>query len=126
MLRSLELGDVTSVPQSMIAVSSEATIDAVRIDAEIHGAIASGVGSDTSRTNLNPDGSVHSEDTEISTQNEVMIPYSVQTGLLVFCVFVISFVVIMVIRGVVVDVPRLFKFFANIYLAGICATISIC
>ena len=51
--------------------------------------------------------------------DDVMIPYSILIGLIIFAVFIISFVVVMVIRGVVHDAPNLFVFFANMYLAGI-------
>lgn len=46
------------------------------------------------------------------------IPYKVSTGLLILGLFVISFIVIMTIRGIVHDVPSLFTFFSNIYLTG--------
>jgi hypothetical protein len=45
--------------------------------------------------------------------------YSVKVGLLLLGLFIISFIIIMVLRGVLRDAPVLFRFFANIYLAGI-------
>jgi hypothetical protein len=48
----------------------------------------------------------------------VIVPYSIKVGLLIFAVFLVIFVVIMVLRGVLTDAPLLFRFFANIYLAG--------
>jgi len=53
----------------------------------------------------------------VSAEN-VMIPYSIWTGLGIFAAFVVSFVVVMVVRGVVHDAPIPFEFFANMYLAG--------
>ena len=50
--------------------------------------------------------------------DEVKVPYSILIGLTVFAFFLISFVVIMVVRGVVKNSPVLFQFFANMYLAG--------
>ena len=49
---------------------------------------------------------------------DVMIPYSIRTGLVVFFLFVLSFVVTMVVQGVVRNSPILFQFYANMYLAG--------
>lgn len=46
------------------------------------------------------------------------IPYKASTGLLVLGLFVISFMVIVIIRAIVPDLPSLFKFFSNIYIAG--------
>ena len=57
---------------------------------------------------------------------DVMIPYSILTGLIIFGIFVISFVIVMVVRGVVHDAPILFKFFANMYLAGIYLAVFSC
>jgi hypothetical protein len=55
--------------------------------------------------------------TRVSGQR-VVIPYSILTGTIVFLAFISSFIAIMVVRGVVHDAPTLFKFFANMYLAG--------
>ena len=49
---------------------------------------------------------------------DAIIPYKVSTGLFVLGFFITSFVAIMVIRGVVQDLPDLFKFFSNVFLAG--------
>ena len=49
---------------------------------------------------------------------DAVIPYKVSTGLLVFAFFLVSFVTIVAIRGVIKDLPALFKFFSNVYLAG--------
>jgi hypothetical protein len=46
------------------------------------------------------------------------IPYKVSTGLLVLGLFVISFAIIITMPGIVHDLPSLFNFFSNIYLAG--------
>lgn len=50
---------------------------------------------------------------------DVMVPYSILTGSIIFACFIISFIAVMIIRGVVHNLPILFKFFANMYLAGI-------
>jgi uncharacterized membrane protein len=49
---------------------------------------------------------------------EIIIPYSIRTGLFCFVFFLVSFIVIMVIRGVLDSLAVAFKFFANILLAG--------
>ena len=47
-----------------------------------------------------------------------IIQYKVSTGLYVLGFFLITFTSIMAIRGVLHDLPRLFQFFSNVYLAG--------
>jgi len=54
---------------------------------------------------------------------DVMIPYSISMGLIIFAIFIISFIVVIVIHGVVHNTPILFKFFANIYLAIVSLTV---
>jgi len=51
--------------------------------------------------------------------NELGLPYSIRTGLLIFAFFVATFVSVMVTRGVINNLPLLYRFFANILLAGI-------
>ena len=58
------------------------------------------------------------QETAQTTHENVMVPYSIAVGLLIFAFFVVSFIVIMVVRGVLTEAPPLFRFFANIYLAG--------
>jgi hypothetical protein len=48
----------------------------------------------------------------------VIVPYSIWTGLVIVLFFLISFIIIMVLRGVLQNAPSLFEFFANMYLAG--------
>ena len=55
----------------------------------------------------------------LSTPQDIKVPYSITVGLIIFGLFIISFIVIMVIRGVVNELPSLLRFFANIFLAGI-------
>ena len=50
--------------------------------------------------------------------DEVKMPYSIRTGLVIFAFFVTSFIVVMVIRGVVHNSPIAYRLFANMYLAG--------
>jgi hypothetical protein len=63
------------------------------------------------------------DDQEVVTSRErnrdVVLPFSVLTGAIVLALFFVSLIVILVIRGVVPNLPMLFRFFANIYLAGI-------
>jgi hypothetical protein len=49
---------------------------------------------------------------------EKLIPFSAGTTVLVLTAFVVSFVVVMTVRGFVPNLPPLFKFFSNILLAG--------
>jgi len=49
---------------------------------------------------------------------EAKLPYSLWVGLFLLCFFLVSFIAIMVVRGVVDSLPLDFRFFANIYLAG--------
>jgi hypothetical protein len=55
--------------------------------------------------------------TRVSAQH-VVVSYSILTGTIVFLIFISSFIAVMVVRGVVHDASTLFKFFANMYLAG--------
>jgi hypothetical protein len=77
---------------------------------------ASGVTSSHVRSTASP------EDEQVSNSRErephVVVPFSVRTGAISFALFLVSLVIILVVRGVVADVPPLFRFFANIYLAG--------
>lgn len=49
---------------------------------------------------------------------EIRLAYSIRTGLCIFAFFLATFITVMVVRGVIPDLPPLFRFFANIYLAG--------
>lgn len=51
-------------------------------------------------------------------EEEVIIPYSTFTAVLVFGLFAITFIAIMTIGGLLHNPPILFKFFSDIYLAG--------
>lgn len=57
--------------------------------------------------------------------DEVKMPYSILTGVVIFVIFIVSFIVIMVIRGVVPNSPIAYRFFANMYLAGISQVFSL-
>ena len=48
----------------------------------------------------------------------VLIPYTIRTGIIILVGFVVCTVVIMTVRGLMPDLPELYKFFANIWLAG--------
>jgi len=89
------------------------------IDPEETAVSASGINSQQApRTNIQIDDQPI-DGTPPPTDQEVKLPYSLRVGLMILGFFLISFIVIMVIRGVVKDLPTLFRFFANIYLAGI-------
>lgn len=49
---------------------------------------------------------------------EDFVPYTVRTGVLVLGFFFLTLTTIMVVRGVVPNLPILFRFFGNIFLAG--------
>ena len=55
--------------------------------------------------------SYHSEESDF-------VPYTVRTGVMVLGFFFATLIVIMVIRGVVPNLPTIFRFFGNIFLAG--------
>jgi hypothetical protein len=50
--------------------------------------------------------------------DEIKMPYSILTGVAIFSLFVVSFILIMVIRAVVPNTPIAYRFFSNMYLAG--------
>jgi len=58
--------------------------------------------------------------TPLSTpaSHAIKIPYSIVVGVIILALFVTVFVVIMVLRSVLTSAPTLFRFFANILLAG--------
>lgn len=94
------------------------------IDPEETAVSASGINSrQAPRTNAQTDEQT-SDTTRTLTDQDVKLPYSLRVGLIILGLFLISFIVIMVIRGVLKDLPSLFRFFANIYLAGIYHTKS--
>jgi hypothetical protein len=59
-----------------------------------------------------------------ASEESDFVPYTVRTGVMVLGFFFATLIVIMVIRGVVPNLPTLFRFFGNIFLAGtiICGT----
>jgi hypothetical protein len=81
--------------------------------------LASGVDSVHGSGQLEP---INSPDAALappsSPTHQIQVPYSVETGLLLFAFFIASFVAIMVTRGVISNSPLLYRFFANIFLAG--------
>ena len=52
------------------------------------------------------------------TSDTIKIPYSIRVGVIILVLFIILFVVVMVLRSVLTNAPTLFRFFANILLAG--------
>lgn len=111
--RQIELGPMADVGAS----TPTAQGSAVRIDREGNKL--------ASRADTVPRAESPIEPTELSrtpssreTTQQVGVPYSIRTGLLAFAFFVVSFIVIMVTRGVITSLPSLYRFFANIFLAG--------
>ncbi|MCJ1470542.1 hypothetical protein MMC07_009188 [Pseudocyphellaria aurata] len=58
------------------------------------------------------------ENNEAILAGETNIVLSCRRGIIVIIVFMISFVVIMILRGLLTDPPRGYSLFANLYLAG--------
>jgi hypothetical protein len=113
--QQIELGEN---PQAETSPSADIQPDVVRVDNQGNTNSASGViQRPVSRSSSA--GDPRSDDTTpvVRSQENVAL-YSVKVGLLLFGFFIVSFIVIMVLRGVLIDAPILFRFFANIYLAG--------
>ena len=55
---------------------------------------------------------------EPEVDSDHFVPYSFRTGIILLGVFIAIFIVIIVVRVKVPNIPDLFKFFANIFLAG--------
>src|SRR5438045_3018721 len=73
------------------------------------------INDDQKSTNMDPElGQIELGELEL----DAIVPYKVSTGLFVLAFFLASFVAIVAIRGVIHDLPSLFKFFSNVYLAG--------
>ena len=118
---NVELGtNVSSQEHEMPGETSPAEPKPIRIDASDNEISSSGVASDRQRYDIHtvdetprptaPTARVRSED--------LKAPYSILIGVSIFALFVVSFIVIMVIRGVVPNLPKPYQFFANMYLAG--------
>lgn len=111
----IELGENSQTEPAQTATASP---NAVLVDNEGNKNIASGVSErPTSRTG--PESESSDNPTPLLRSQENVSLYSVKVGLLLLGLFIISFIIIMVLRGVLSDAPVLFRFFANIYLAGI-------
>lgn len=71
-----------------------------------------------------PEAKAQKEDVELGNTElpdlelDKLVPYSVRTSVIVLAIFMLSFAVIMAVRGFVPNVTPPFKFFANIFLAG--------
>ena len=116
----LELGtESQAAEESTTSVLPEAQPEIHPVDRETPAASASGVNTQqTVHVNAQADLQTDNATRSASTQ-DVKVPYSIFVGLSILVFFIVSFVVIMVIRGVLDDLPTLFRFFANIFLAGI-------
>jgi hypothetical protein len=114
--QQIELGEN---PEAETSPSADTQLDAVRVDIQANTNSASGV----IQRPLSSSGSAGDPQSEatpaavVRSQENASL-YSVKVGLLLFGFFIVSFIVIMVLRGVLNDAPILFRFFANIYLAG--------
>jgi hypothetical protein len=113
--QQIELGENSRTEPTQTADTSP---NVVRVDNGDNTNTASGVSErPTSRSGSEGDSSDNPTPALRSQENVSL--YSVKVGLLLFGLFIISFIIIMVLRGVLSDAPVLFRFFANIYLAGI-------
>jgi hypothetical protein len=113
----MELGTVSGANESEAGQTEQpAILPTDSLESKPSGS-ASGVAHDTRPNRATQE---HAQETEsvIRTREEVAIPFSVRTGFIALALFLVSFIVILVVRGVVDNVPMLFNFFANIYLAG--------
>ena len=88
----------------------------IRVDLENNENSASGVNRQQADQ---ADNAPAENSTRTVRSEEVKTPYSILVGMIILSLFVVSFIVIMVIRGVLHNLPPLFGFFANMYLAGI-------
>lgn len=119
----IELGTVDSPPDESQEGDSRTAqgLESVRVDPHPDANLATGVnpprGSRTERTKVEPEASLRNTTVAIRA-DDIALPYSIWVGLSLFGLFLVSFVVIMVVRGVVDNLPLDFRFFANIYLAG--------
>jgi hypothetical protein len=75
------------------------------------------------QSQVQPDNNVEDSAPRVRS-DEVKMPYSIRTGVVIFVLFLTSFIVIMVIRGVVHNSPTTYRFFANMYLAGNFSNVS--
>jgi hypothetical protein len=116
----LELGSEShAAEESTKSTLPEAQPETHSVDRETPAASASGVNTQqTVHVNVQTDSQTDDATRPASTE-DVKVPYSIFVGLIILVFFIVSFIVIMVIRGVLDDLPQLFRFFANIFLAGI-------
>jgi hypothetical protein len=121
----IELADIDSPPQEASYQENEPESlqvpESVRVDRDADATPATGV---------NPPQASRTEQTKVKSAaplrgtahpiraEDVKVPYSIRVGIFLFCFFLVSFIVIMVVRGAVETLPSDFLFFANIYLAG--------
>jgi hypothetical protein len=123
----IELADIGSPPQEASSQEGEPESlrvpESVRVDRDADATPATGVNppqaSRAEQTKVTSGGTAH----PISAE-DVMIPYSIRVGIFLFCFFLVSFIVIMVVRGAVESLPSDFLFFANIYLAGMSSLVT--
>ena len=121
----VELGDIASPAEGPLRQeqpSEDSQIpESVQIDQNPKASPASGVNSPPSahvdQTKVVLDVPPRTTGAAVNAE-DVKLPYSIRVGLLLLCFFLVSFVVVMVVRGVVHGLPSDFRFFANIYLAG--------
>lgn len=120
----IELGTVDSPPDEsqQDELGTAQGLESVRVDPHPDANSATGVNppkaSRTERIKVEPEVSLRNTTLAIRA-DDIALPYSIWVGLSLLCLFLVSFVVIMVVRGVVDNLPLGFRFFANIYLAGI-------
>ena len=121
----IELADIGSLPQEASSqengLESLQVPESVRVDRDADATPATGVkppqASSIEQTRVKSAAPLRGIAHPIRAE-DVKISYSIRVGIVLFCFFLISFIVIMVVRGAVDSLPSDFLFFANIYLAG--------
>jgi hypothetical protein len=121
----IELGSIDSPPEEPSSQESGPEViqvpETVRVNPDADANPATGVktphASRTEQAKVETEAPVRGTAQPIRAE-EAKLPYSLRVGLSLLCFFLVSFIVIMVVRGVVDSLPLDFRFFANIYLAG--------
>lgn len=113
---NMELGQDVPSRDAELAVETVPQ-DTKPVQIDISGAETSATRLSTSRQQDESNLTVENSRARIRSE-EVKAPYSIMTGVSIFALFMISFITIMVIRGVVGNLPKPYQLFANMYLAG--------
>jgi hypothetical protein len=108
----VELG-MSSAPDEVFASES----NKIPVNVGETGTTASGIDLNQTPSDQEP---TQSAESPISREaiNDLILPYSIRTGFLVFAFFIATFASVMATRGAIHNLPLLYQFFANILLAG--------